>query len=218
MIKPGGVGRGLTRDQIVAAAFEVLDEHGLDGLTMRKVAARLGVQAAALYWHISDKADLLDEMGTSMWRTATVALFDEPDDDLARGLTEAARRMRAAMLAHRDGATVFAGRRLTDVGLIQVQERPLAVLVAAGRSLEDILDTWQIVMHFTIGWTAEEQGVSQAREADPSSYDLAERDARLGADTHPLMAHAGHLMFADPQARFERVIARLVTALTASAP
>lgn len=109
MIKPGGVGRGLTREQIVAAAFAVLDEHGLDGLTMRRVAGRLGVQAAALYWHVSDKADLLDEMGTSMWRTATVPLFREPDQDVARGLTDAARSFRATMLAHRDGATVFAG-------------------------------------------------------------------------------------------------------------
>ena len=214
MIKAGGVGRGLTREQIVAAAFEVLDEHGLDGLTMRRVAGRLGVQAAALYWHVSDKADLLDEMGTSMWRTATVPLFHEPDQDVARGLTNAARSLRATMLAHRDGATVFAGRRLTDVGLIQVQERPLAVLVEAGRSLEDVLDTWQIVMHFTIGWTAEEQGVRQARDADPDSYDLAERDARIGAEDHPLMAQAGRLMFADPEARFESVLARLVGALT----
>ena len=214
MIKAGGVGRGLTRAQIVAAAFEVLDEHGLDGLTMRRVAARLGVQAAALYWHVSDKADLLDEMGTSMWRAATATLFQAPGDDLGRGLTQAARTLRATMLAHRDGATVFAGRRLTDIGLIQVQERPLAALVATGRSLEDVLDTWQIVMHFTIGWTAEEQGVRQAREADPSSYDLAERDARIGAEDHPLMARAGRLMFADPEGRFERVLARLVGALT----
>ncbi len=214
MIKAGGVGRGLTREQIVAAAFQVLDEHGLDGLTMRRVAGRLGVQAAALYWHVSDKADLLDEMGTSMWRTATVALFDEPDQDVARGLTAAARTLRATMLAHRDGATVFAGRRLTDIGLIRVQERPLAALVEAGRSLEDVLDTWQIVMHFTIGWTAEEQGVRQAREADPDSYDLAERDARLDAEAHPLMSRAGRLMFSDPAARFERVLARLVGALT----
>lgn len=214
MIKAGGVGRGLTRAQIVTAAFEVLDEHGLDGLTMRKVAGRLGVQAAALYWHVSDKADLLDEMGTSMWRAATATLFQAPGDDLGRGLTQAARTLRATMLAHRDGATVFAGRRLTDVSLIQVQERPLAALVATGRSLEDVLDTWQIVMHFTIGWTAEEQGVRQAREADPDSYDLAERDARIGAEDHPLMARAGRLMFADPEARFESVLTRLVGALT----
>ena len=214
MIKAGGVGRGLTREQVVGAAFEVLDEHGLDGLTMRRVAARLGVQAAALYWHVSDKADLLDEMGTSMWRTASATLFHESGEDLAQGLTRAARTLRATMLAHRDGVTVFAGRRLTDVGLIRVQERPLAALVAAGRSLEDVLDTWQIVMHFTIGWTAEEQGVRQAREADPGSYDLAERDARLDAEAHPLMAQAGRLMFADPEARFESVLARLVGALT----
>src|SRR5690606_18212121 len=137
MVKVGGVGRGLTREQIVRAAFEVLDDVGLDGLTMRKVAGRLDVQAAALYWHVADKSDLLDEMGTSLVRDVAPWVFAAPDGDRAAGLLGAARSLREALLRHRDGAMVFAGRQLTDASLLREQEAPLAALVESGSTLEE---------------------------------------------------------------------------------
>ena len=56
--------RGLSKAGIVQAALGVLDEAGFDGLTVRAVAGRLGVQAPALYWHVRDKQELIDEMAT----------------------------------------------------------------------------------------------------------------------------------------------------------
>src|SRR3954451_1279676 len=50
----------LTRDDVVRAAVEVLDDEGLPGLTLRAVATRLGVSAPTLYWHVKDKRHLLD--------------------------------------------------------------------------------------------------------------------------------------------------------------
>jgi len=50
----------LSLDQLVEAAIALLDEEGLDGLTTRALAARLGVQSPALYWYIRDKGELLD--------------------------------------------------------------------------------------------------------------------------------------------------------------
>ena len=50
----------VTREQIVAVALELLDEAGLDGLTLRQLAARLGIRAPTLYWHVRDKRELLD--------------------------------------------------------------------------------------------------------------------------------------------------------------
>jgi TetR/AcrR family tetracycline transcriptional repressor len=46
----------LDLDRVVSAAFAQLEEDGLDGLSMRRLGSRLGVQAPALYWHIGDKA------------------------------------------------------------------------------------------------------------------------------------------------------------------
>src|SRR5580704_7670017 len=49
----------LSRTQIVEAAYAMLREHGLAGLSMRRLAQDLGVQAGALYYHVASKQDLL---------------------------------------------------------------------------------------------------------------------------------------------------------------
>ena len=46
---------GLSRERLVAAGLETLEADGLDGLSMRAVADRLGVKAASLYWHVRDR-------------------------------------------------------------------------------------------------------------------------------------------------------------------
>ena len=53
---------GLSREAVIAAALTVLDTDGVDGLSMRAVADRLGVKAASLYWHIRDKGQLLEQI------------------------------------------------------------------------------------------------------------------------------------------------------------
>ncbi|MDH2425262.1 TetR/AcrR family transcriptional regulator [Sphaerisporangium sp. TRM90804] len=50
----------LSRDQIVRAAVELLDAEGLDSLSMRKLAARLGSGATSIYWHVASKDELLE--------------------------------------------------------------------------------------------------------------------------------------------------------------
>ncbi len=48
------------KQQIVRAAFDIADERGLGAVTMRAVAARVGITAMALYRHVADKEELLD--------------------------------------------------------------------------------------------------------------------------------------------------------------
>jgi AcrR family transcriptional regulator len=47
------------RDEILDVATSVLEEHGPDALTMRQLAARMGIRAPSLYKHVSDKADIV---------------------------------------------------------------------------------------------------------------------------------------------------------------
>ena len=47
----------IERDTVVTTALELLDEVGIDGLTMRRLAQALDVQAPSLYWHFANKAD-----------------------------------------------------------------------------------------------------------------------------------------------------------------
>src|SRR5215471_13622158 len=55
--------RTLDQGQVVRAALVLLDEVGLDELTMRRLAERLGVKAASLYRHVRNKDELLALLG-----------------------------------------------------------------------------------------------------------------------------------------------------------
>src|SRR5256885_5570673 len=105
--------RRLEPDSVVRAALEVLDQTGLDGLSIRAIAERLGVRGPALYWHFRNKQALLDEMAEAM--------LAEHADELGPPregqswwdwLADTARWQRRALLSHRDGPRVFAGTTL----------------------------------------------------------------------------------------------------------
>ena len=71
----------LRREAIVAAARELVSTDGLDALSLRRLAARLGVTAPALYAHVADKGDLLRALATHEFDVlvARFAALDEPD-------------------------------------------------------------------------------------------------------------------------------------------
>src|SRR5499427_9941909 len=56
----------VTRERIVQGALEVLNKEGFDGLTMRRLAERLGIKAASLYNHVTDKDQLLALMADAI--------------------------------------------------------------------------------------------------------------------------------------------------------
>jgi TetR/AcrR family tetracycline transcriptional repressor len=68
MTKP--VPRPLDRATVLDEAFALLREQGLAGLSMRRLADRFSVQAPALYWHFTDKNELLGLMATAIYRDA----------------------------------------------------------------------------------------------------------------------------------------------------
>lgn len=56
------------RPRLLASALDVLQDQGLEGVTMRAVADRAGVTAPALYWHFADKEALVREVGRELSR------------------------------------------------------------------------------------------------------------------------------------------------------
>src|SRR5690625_4780058 len=96
--------KGSTRERIVAAALDVLDDGGADAVTVRAVAQRLGVQAPALYWHVHGKQELLDEMGTEIQRRVQQAMNPMAAESWLEALADYARVLRREHLLHRDGA------------------------------------------------------------------------------------------------------------------
>ena len=200
--------RGLSKTAVVRAALDVLDDAGIDGVTVRAVAARLGVQAPALYWHVRDKRELLDEMATEIWRqvSAEVAALpaDLPWDQVMAAFAAITRR---ALLAHRDGAKVFSGTYLTDAGALKAQEDRFARMVADGFSVADATRAYSLLYSFTIGFCIEEQAAAQAGDA---RFSEASRAARIDARTHPVIAEGGPQVFGDPDARFSDLVALII--------
>ncbi|CCH29200.1 TetR/AcrR family transcriptional regulator C-terminal domain-containing protein [Actinosynnema sp. NPDC047251] len=88
----------LSASGIRTAALGIIDRHGLDGLSMRKLAAELGVQAASLYGHVATKDDLLHDLAGEILEKVDVTGF--ADGDWRHGLTMCARSYRAALAEH----------------------------------------------------------------------------------------------------------------------
>src|SRR5215210_7818198 len=100
----------LTREGIVAAALKVLDEHGLAGFSMRRVAEELDTGAASLYWHVGSKDGLLDLV---LEEVIGEQVGDIPEPDPNRWqeqLKDVARAMRQTILRHRDIVEISIGR------------------------------------------------------------------------------------------------------------
>lgn len=223
MVKVKGQAR-LDRARIVEAALRLLNEVGLEGLTLRRVAKELNVQAPALYWHVKHKQQLLDEMATVMLRE----MGTEDGADVAGGgdggggaedwrevLAETGRGLRRALLRYRDGAKVFAGTRLTDSGHAARQEEHLRRMVAAGFSPGAAARAFFVVFAFTEGFVIEQQAVEpMPGERDPG-YDMAARTEEFGP-RYPLAAQAGEEMFGDYDARFEEGLAAVVAGVAAT--
>jgi len=58
--------RGITRERLVEAALALINDEGLEALSMRALAERLDVKAASLYWHVRDRRELLDLLAESI--------------------------------------------------------------------------------------------------------------------------------------------------------
>lgn len=111
-----------SRADVVEAALRVLDEHGLEFCSMRRVAAALDVQPSALYHHVPNKQSLLALMADEIVRGVASRGGEHP--------ASLCRALRQALLAIRDGADVVATASAFRLGASGVEAR-LTELVGA---------------------------------------------------------------------------------------
>lgn len=144
----------LDRDAIVEAAFAVLAEQGLDGLSLRALAGRLGVQAPALYWHVHNKAELIGMMAAKFGEKAANAV--PKGNSWTARLTAYGQALREAMLEHRDAALLCAMARPME-NPSATANRLAAPLIAAGLDAGRALSCQASVIAYTLGWLVYEQ-------------------------------------------------------------
>ncbi|MFJ7165104.1 TetR/AcrR family transcriptional regulator [Streptomyces globosus] len=209
----------LSRATVAEAALRLLNETGLEKLTLRAIAAELDVKAPALYWHFKNKQELIDEMATEMVRRMTAddagreqepaagppVPEDGPGSAWRERLLASNRALRRALLSYRDGARVFSGSRFTGTDHAEHVDAQLRVLVEAGFEFPQAVRTLTTAFLYTLGFVTEEQGVHPVPGERREGFDVAERGERLAA--HPLAAAAGPHLFEDYDAHFEEGLA-----------
>jgi AcrR family transcriptional regulator len=118
----------LDRGSVLRAGLELADQSGLDALTLRRLADRLGVTPMALYRHVADKGDLLDGVADLLYAELDVP---EPEPDWWPGLAALARSVRRVLLAHPGTAPLFS-RPLAGPHSVRLGEALLGALRRAG--------------------------------------------------------------------------------------
>ncbi|MCD2191692.1 TetR/AcrR family transcriptional regulator C-terminal domain-containing protein [Actinomycetospora soli] len=149
----------ISRDQVVETALDLVDDVGVDALTMRALARRLGVQNGATYWHLRSKRALLDAMAEHILAAgtghpATAAAWSEQ-------LLELAIRFHRVLLTRRDGARIVAGSIAAGPHALARGEAMIAIMRAAG--VDDRTAAWaqDALTHLVVGHAIEQQAVGE---------------------------------------------------------
>lgn len=172
-----GTTASISVSSLVGAAVEILQQYGLGDLSMRQVAARLGVQPSALYWHVKDKQSLLALVTDRLLEDVRL---DPPQQDWRDELRTRALTLHAALLNTRDAAELVAtvvalgtgGRRLRTVIAEAVPQHTTLHNTSSStpdRTIETLVDT---VCSLLLGNALITQQRAQAAELGVVSADL----------------------------------------------
>jgi TetR/AcrR family tetracycline transcriptional repressor len=144
---------GLTRDRIVRAAIQEIDERGLAAFSIRSLAGRLGVYPTAIYWHIASRELILAEIvGDTLSGTAPAAeLAWQPY------LRELFTRYRRAIKKHPAIAPLVGAHLVGNSSIpLAFVERLLGKLDEAGFAGDDLVAAYNCVVAALVGFITQE--------------------------------------------------------------
>ena len=141
----------------VEAALTLVDEQGMGALNMRAIAARLGVQASALYWHVPSKTALMRAMAQSFHARALAVAGAGAAKDWRRWLIDYGLALRRALLSHQGSALLCATARPAPDTAAAAGDLLAAPLVAQGLSRAHALSCLASINALVLGWAVYEQ-------------------------------------------------------------
>ena len=202
----------LSRAVIVAAALALVDEEGLEALTMPRLATNLGVGTMSLYRHIEGKDDLLDGVAAQVLSGVTVP--SGASDDWEGRVVGYLRSLRAEALRHPALARILADRGLTVGPVLEQLETVHGVLRTAGFSDLDAVRAFYSLLTYVFGSLMWE--LPRVHLQPPAAYAAAWHRALDGLDatTFPnLTALRAELLTSASADQFDYGLEHLVSAL-----
>jgi TetR/AcrR family tetracycline transcriptional repressor len=166
----------LDRSKILDVALELLNEVGIDALSTRLLAERLGVKQPALYWHFQNRRDLLAAMNSEILARGR-RRAPRAGEDWRNFFLSNTRCFRNALLAYRDGGRIHADAeaRPEKIGRLQ---RDLRLFVKTGIASGVAMELLVAAGRYTVGCVLEEQ--ADALEGAPDK-----RQPQAGKATPP---------------------------------
>ena len=192
----------LTREQIVAAAVQLLDTEGLEGLNMRSLGQRLGSAATAVYWHVDSKDNLIALASDQAWNEIT--LPDLTAMDWRTAAANMATDLHAMLTRHPWLVQAFGSFLVFGPGKARHDDHILAVYEAAGFTGAQADRAAATVFTFVLG-----NALSSA-----AATSLSRKLSREGGDAGELMRD-GMTKASEIAMQFPRLRARLDTAAAA---
>jgi AcrR family transcriptional regulator len=169
---PTGRRLGLTREQILTTALKIIDEEGVEALSMRRLGQALDRNPMAIYRHAADKNALLDGVVEQVLSTLVVA--GEPDGDWESALRRTAHAFRQLALAHPNVVPLLVTRPLAGplalrpLGTLRPLEELLELFITAGFDHHGALHAARLYTGFLYGHVLHEL---QERVHDPDETD-----------------------------------------------
>jgi AcrR family transcriptional regulator len=203
--RPGGV----TTDDVVAAAIDIVDRDGVDALTIRRVAEACGLSPMGIYRHVRDKDDLLNRVvdavvGPGLQDLQATGSWDQQVADLFRYL-------RRLFLDHPGVAVLCVLRPTPVIGVARFYARILAALAEGGFTGTDAVHAFDTVLMFMFG--------SVLWEIPRTTTDPRERLVAIAigdeASTQ-IIERANELSRRDPTEYFEAGLSTILDGLRAS--
>ena len=209
--------RALTRKRVVAEALAVIATDGVDALSMRALAARLGVVPGALYRHVRSKEQLCDLVVDGVLAEVDTRAGRAPG--WAGQVKTLARRLRAVMEDHPGSAGLLKTRDPLGPHSLALAEAFLAPLQQAGLPGRDTALAFSLIYDYTLGFALTDRTtVNEQRVQDSATRRQLYAFLRsLPADRFPSLAALGeHIWAGNRDQRFTASLDTLIGGIQAA--
>ncbi|RMH72681.1 MAG: TetR/AcrR family transcriptional regulator [Actinomyces sp.] len=166
---------------MVAAAIELADEAGIEAVTIRRLADRLGARPMSLYHHVANKDDLLDAMVDEVF-----AAIEAPpaDRDWRDALAVRLRSARRVLGRHPWAVALLESRRNPGPATLAHHDAVIACLRRGGFPIETTAHAYAVLDAFLYGFVIQEAALPATGGADMDEL-VEEVVAPLAPDAHP---------------------------------
>lgn len=143
--------RGLTRDEIAKAALELVDREGVDALSMRRLAAELGIGTMTIYGYFRSKAELLDHAVDRAARDYDLSAGEGPWRPRLRELMET---VWSSLAEHPSAVQIRSSEPILSPGALRACEAGMTILRDAGLDPSEAAAAWRLLFTYVFGFAA----------------------------------------------------------------